>query len=100
MNHVDDAVIFIARCCHIEYYTNSYRTNSKRFVIRSSLYNQKYINFGGKCVRHIDVLLRYASDLINMVRLVQFYSKLHYLCAFISEINQISLALCENIFTI
>ncbi|CAF1680399.1 unnamed protein product, partial [Adineta ricciae] len=66
MDHVDDGVIFAARCCHIEYHTNSYIKNSKRYVLRESLYNQKYIHFGGKCVLHIDVLLRYVSDLINM----------------------------------
>ncbi|CAF4094944.1 unnamed protein product [Adineta steineri] len=66
MNHIDDGVIFIGRCCHIEYRTNSFIKGSKRFVIRQSLYNQTYIHFGGKCVLHIDVLLQYVSDLINM----------------------------------
>lgn len=72
MDHVDDGVIFIARCCHIEYHTNSYIKGSKRFVVRQSLYNQKYTHFGGKCVLHIDVLLRYASDLLNMASLTNF----------------------------
>jgi hypothetical protein len=67
MDRVDNGVIYSAHCCHIQYYTNSYVKSSKRFVIRKSLYNQKYINFGGKCVLNIDVLLRYASDLISMV---------------------------------
>ncbi|UJR17414.1 hypothetical protein I4U23_004309 [Adineta vaga] len=66
MDHIDNGVIFIARCCHIEYHTNSYIKGSKRYVNRQSLYNQKYIYFGGKCVLYIDVLLRYVSDLINM----------------------------------
>ncbi|CAF1654087.1 unnamed protein product, partial [Adineta ricciae] len=57
---------FIARCCHVEYHTNSYVKGSKRYVSRQSFYNQKYIHFGGKCVLHVDILLRYVSDLLNM----------------------------------
>ncbi len=67
MDHVDNGVTYSARCCHIEYHTNSYINSSKRFVTRKSLYNKKYIHFGGKCVLSIEVLLRYASDLISMV---------------------------------
>ncbi|CAM4830808.1 unnamed protein product [Rotaria magnacalcarata] len=66
-DRVENGIIYSAFCCHIEYHTNSYIKNSKRFVIPKSLYNQKYVTFGGKCVFSIEVLLRYASDLINMV---------------------------------
>ncbi|CAF4120079.1 unnamed protein product, partial [Rotaria magnacalcarata] len=65
-DRVENGIIYSAFCCHIEYHTNSYIKNSKRFVIPKSLYNQKYVTFGGKCVFSIEVLLRYASDLINM----------------------------------
>lgn len=67
MDHVDSGVIYTARCCRIDYYANSYIRSSKRFVIRKSLYNRDYIHFGGKCALSIDVLLRYASDVTNMV---------------------------------
>ena len=67
MDCVDSGVTYSARCCHIEYRTNSYIKSSKRFVSPKSLYNQQYINFGGKCVLSIEVLLRYTSELINMV---------------------------------
>lgn len=67
MDHADNGVIYTAHCCRIEYHANSYITGSKRFAIRESLYNRDYIYFGGKCALGIDVLLRYASDLINMV---------------------------------
>ena len=67
MDRVDNGVTYSAHCCHIQYHTNSYVKSSKRFAIRKSLYNQKYIHFGGKCVLSIDVLLRYNSDLISMV---------------------------------
>ncbi|CAF2151031.1 unnamed protein product [Rotaria magnacalcarata] len=67
IDRVENGIIYSAFCCHIEYHTNSYIKNSKRFVIPKSLYNQKDVTFGGKCVFSIEVLLRYASDLINMV---------------------------------
>ncbi|CAM4835124.1 unnamed protein product [Rotaria magnacalcarata] len=66
LNRVDNGTIYYAYCCDTEYHTNSYVKRSQRFVIPKSLHNQKYITFGGKCVLHIDIVLRYASDLINM----------------------------------
>ena len=66
-DRVDSSVIFSARCCQIEYHTNSYIKYSKRFVVPKSLYNQRYVWFGGKCVVTIEVLLRYASELFNIV---------------------------------
>ena len=67
MDRVDSGVTYSARYCHIEYRTNSYIKSSKRFVSWKPLYNQQYINFGSKCVLSIEVLLRYTSELINMV---------------------------------
>ncbi|CAF3281110.1 unnamed protein product [Rotaria socialis] len=66
LDRVDNGIIYSANCCHIEYHTNSYIKNSKRLVVHNSLHNQKYITFGGKCVLSIELLLRYASDLISM----------------------------------
>jgi hypothetical protein len=67
IDRVDSRVIYTARCCYIQYYPNSYVKGSKRYVIQQSLYNQKYIYFGGKSVLSMDVVLQYSSDLINMV---------------------------------
>ena len=67
IDRVDSGVIYAARCCYIQYYPNSYIKGSKRYVIEQSLYNQKYIYFGGKSVLSMDVVLQYSSNLINMV---------------------------------
>jgi hypothetical protein len=67
IDRVENGVIYIGYCCSTNYYSNSFVRMSKRFVVPGSIYNQKYIHFGGKCVLNIDLLLRYASDLVNMV---------------------------------
>jgi hypothetical protein len=67
---VENGVIYLARCCQTEYHSNSYIKDSKRFTTVHALHHQKYLHFGGKCVIGIDVLLRYASDLVNMVSTV------------------------------
>jgi hypothetical protein len=64
---VENGVIYSARCCQTEYRSNSFIKGAKRYATIDSLHNQKYIHFGGKAVLAIDVLLRYASELVNMV---------------------------------
>lgn len=67
VDRVDNGVTYFSRCCQTEYHVNSYIKGSKRIVVPESVYNQKYITFGGKCVIGMDLLLRYASDLLHMV---------------------------------
>lgn len=67
LDRIENGITYSAYCCQIEYNTSSYIKYTKRFVNSKSLSNQKYINFGGKCVITTEVLLRYVSDLISMV---------------------------------
>ncbi|CAF1037840.1 unnamed protein product [Adineta ricciae] len=65
-DRVEGGVTYTARCCYVQYYSNSYVKGSKRYVTPQSLYNQKYIHFGGKSVLTMDVVLQYNADLVNM----------------------------------
>jgi len=67
IDRVENGIVYVAHCCQMDYYPNSFVKMSKRLVTPTSVHNQKYIHFGGKCVLTIDLLLRYASDLVNMV---------------------------------
>jgi hypothetical protein len=68
IDRVENGTIYIANCCQIDYFPNSFLKMSKRFVVPGSIQNKKYIHFGGKSVLTIEIVLRYAADLVNLVR--------------------------------
>lgn len=90
--NVENGVIYSATCCLMEYYSNSFIKASKRFVTLESIYDKRYIHFGGKTVITIDVLMRYASDLINTV------STDDCCCLMINEMSFNSISLIEMFF--
>ena len=67
IDRVENGVIYTARCCQIDYCSNSFVKASKRFVVPDSVQRKKYVYFGGKSVLSIDIILRYAADLVNLV---------------------------------
>ncbi|CAF2237018.1 unnamed protein product [Rotaria magnacalcarata] len=66
IDRVENGTIYIANCCQIDYFPNSFLKMWKRFVVPGSIQNKKYIHFGGKSVLTIEIVLRYAADLVNL----------------------------------